>query len=607
MSGSLCGRPIAFGRQTTKPRILSFTGVRWTPNLLAIKMTDTDENESLKDLIEKQDDLKQKIQDKTSSVSAAEEKAADLGLSQYGESTSTTTLEREGTISREEAGTIYADMSNKKLSYPQLVLDRWLDGLEDGLSPKVTHADSAGQQRTGKHKLVILGSGWGAHALMKNIDASKYDATLISPRNHFLFTPMLAGAATGTVELRSITESIRESNPLVDYLEATATDINVKDKKVECESVVCEGAICSIDDFTIPYDTLVVSVGASVNTFGIPGVKENCYFLKQVADADSLRRAIGNTFERANLPGMSDEERIRTLTFVVAGAGPTGVEFTGELKDFVEQDASKYWPNLLPFIRIKVVEASDRVLMQFESSMQATAVDDLMKRPTRPGMEALHEDYVQVLLKSAVAEVTSSEISLKDGTVVPYGIAVWAAGIGPLPITLSLRDQIGEEQQDPDARGRLVVDRWLRVQGTDGAILSMGDCTYIKDYSLPATAQVAAQQGAYLGRQLSKEVDYSEVVPTRKADTLNFIDSMRRKKFAKPFQFLNLGILAYTGSSNALAQVEVGSKTVEQSGNIGWLAWRSVYLAKQVSFRNQAMVAFDWMKTALFGRDLTRF
>jgi NADH:ubiquinone reductase (non-electrogenic) len=149
-----------------------------------------------------------------------------------------------------------------------------------------------------------------------------------------------------------------------------------------------------------------------------------------VGDAARLREAIGNTFERANLPDMTDQERIRTLTFVVVGAGPTGVELTAELKDFIEQDCPRFYPHLLPFIRIKVLEASDRVLMQFEQGLQAEAVKDL----EMPGSEAavglgLHQDYVKVLLKSSVKEVTARDMTLNDGTVIPYGVAVWAAGM----------------------------------------------------------------------------------------------------------------------------------------------------------------------------------
>jgi NADH dehydrogenase FAD-containing subunit len=139
-----------------------------------------------------------------------------------------------------------------------------------------------------KQKIAVIGSGWGAHSFVKNLDATKYDVTLVSPRNYFLFTPMLAGAATGTVEMRSITESIREANPDVNYLEATVTQVQPEEKKIACQTVVCEGAECSINDFELEYDTLVYAAGAGVNTFGIKGVKEHCFFLKQVGDAHTV-------------------------------------------------------------------------------------------------------------------------------------------------------------------------------------------------------------------------------------------------------------------------------------------------------------------------------
>ena len=122
-------------------------------------------------------------------------------------------------------------------------------------------------------------------------------------------------------------------------MEATATSIDPKACTVTCESVVCDGNSCEIEDFTINYDRLVVTIGAQTNTFGIPGVREHCCFLKQVEDARRIRSAIVNCFERANLPGMTDEARINNLTFAVIGAGPTGIEFAGKTDKF-----NNFWP-----------------------------------------------------------------------------------------------------------------------------------------------------------------------------------------------------------------------------------------------------------------------
>ena len=192
----------------------------------------------------------------------------------------------------------------------------------------------AGERR----RVVVLGSGWGSNAVLSQLkNAPDCDVTVISPRNYFLFTPMLAGAALGTLEPRSIIEPIREANPKATYFEARALSIDRDAKSVRCESVECDNVACEIRDFDVPYDDLIVAVGASTNTFGVKGVKEHCLFLKQLSDALKFREQLGYAFEQASLPGLTDEQRVAQLTFVVIGAGPTGVELCGELRDFVAQ------------------------------------------------------------------------------------------------------------------------------------------------------------------------------------------------------------------------------------------------------------------------------
>jgi len=116
-------------------------------------------------------------------------------------------------------------------------------------------------------------------------------------------------------------------NRKANYLEGTATEIDPKSKTIQCESVICEGNSCEINNFTVEYDKLLMTVGAQTNTYGIKGVREYCCYLKQIEDARRIRTAIVNLFERANLPGLTDDETKAILTFAVIGAGPTGVEF----------------------------------------------------------------------------------------------------------------------------------------------------------------------------------------------------------------------------------------------------------------------------------------
>lgn len=510
----------------------------------------------------------------------------------------------------------------------EFVEGTWDDAVSTFFAPPVSSNSQPKQQ---KEKIVILGSGWGSISFLKDINTDVYDVTVISPRNHFVFTPMLAGASVGTVEFRSICEPIREINLKANYLEAIAKEIDTEKRVVHCESVFCEGNSCEIEDFSLEYDRLIVTVGAQTNTFGIPGVRERCNFLKQIEDAQRIRASIINCFERANLPGLTDEERKQNLTFAVIGAGPTGIEFAAELRDFVEQDGPKYYPRLLQFVRIKIIEASSTILAPFDKSLQEEAILQMSRSVLikDPEVQKLLPDrfkLTELLLDSSVKEVGEDTIFLNDGTVVPYGMAIWAAGNGPLPITLSLIDAMGDEQKEHQAvaRGRLAIDPWMRVIGSEGHVLAFGDCSCITAGQLPATAQVASQQGEYLATLMNRKYEFS---PTRAVDGIfpppkkdpvrtesSFSDAIasfaiNNSDYAKPFQFLNLGILAYTGGGSALAQVTPApnAESIKGTGKIGNAVWRSVYLSKQVSWKNRLLVVNDWTKRQLFGRDVSRF
>ena len=432
------------------------------------------------------------------------------------------------------------------------------------------------------------------------------------------------------MEFRSITQSIREVNRKADFLEAFAKEIDPKTKSIVCESIVCDGNSCDIQEFTVEYDRLVVTVGAQTNTFGIPGVQEYCNYLKQIEDARRIRTAIVNCFERANIPNLSDKERSDNLTFAVIGAGPTGIEFAAELRDFIEQDGPKYYPDLLKFVRIKVIEASSTVLAPFDKSLQEEAIRQMKRAPLIKDADVrnlLPERFelVELLLGSSVKEVTEKTIELMDGNLIHYGLAVWAAGNGPVPITLQLIGALGGDQSKEQsvARGRVAIDPWMRAIGGEGKILAFGDCSCITTGALPATAQVAAQQGEYLAGLLNRKFDMSPPVaedsilppPTRDPSRTEFKVSdyiaafaINSSEYAKPFQFLNLGILAYTGGGSALAQVTTvpDAPPVKGTGSIGNFVWRSVYLSKQVSWRNRLLVLNDWTTRKLFGRDITR-
>jgi NADH dehydrogenase FAD-containing subunit len=532
-------------------------------------------------------------------------------------------------------------------------LEAWNNGaLNDGTATTYTPPVSISNdsQKT-KERIVILGTGWGAASFLPEIDTDLYDVTVVSPRNHFVFTPMLAGASVGTVGYAALCQPVRELNPRVNFLEATATSIAPHSGSggggtVTCDAVVCEGNSCVIDSFDVSYDRLIVSVGCQTNTFGVPGVRERCNFLKSVTDARRIKSALVNCFERANLPHLTDAERVQGLTFAVIGAGPTGIEFAAELRDFVEQDGPKYYPHLLKYVRIKVIEASSTILAPFDKSLQEEAVKQMQRQMViqqagqRTSLLPDQFELVELLLDSSVSEVGDNIIFLKDGRKIPYGLAVWAAGNGPIPLTLQIIEALGGEQAEWQnvGRGRIAIDPWMRAVGGNGRIFSLGDCSCIvntaatasdsaagNDASLPATAQVAAQQGEYLAKLFNKQYNVSpertadgilpppQKVPEQTQPTLSdaiagLATANFSGEFAKAFQFLNLGILAYTGGGSALAQVKPApnAEPVKGSGKLGNAVWKSVYLSKQVSWRNRLLVLNDWTNRQIFGRDITR-
>ena len=519
----------------------------------------------------------------------------------------------------------------QKRSYPLFLAEKAAELVEStvadawsktGLSALTTPATGA------KERVVVLGTGWGSACFLQAIDTNLFDVTVISPRNHFTFTPLLAGASVGTVSAKSICEPVRELNSQATFVEAVATSIDPDRRTLQCQRVNCSDK--QGEEFSIEYDRLVVTVGAQTNTFGIPGVRENCYFLRQVEDARRIRRAIVNCFEKASLPEWSDEERNQLLTFAVIGAGPTGIEFAAELRDFVEQEVPRYYPELLRHVQIKVIAAGSTVLRSFDKSLQEEAIRQFTRSVEIQNLavrESLPERFklTELLLESSVEKVDKDTISLSDGMHISYGLAVFAAGNGPLPVTLQLIDSLGDEQNEDQgvARGRLAVDPWMRVLGSEGNILALGDCSCITADQLPATAQVASQQGEYLAKLMNKRYELSPPRsqqgifppprrhPARTDSTVSDVIAsfaLDNNEYAKPFQFLNLGILAYSGNGSALAQVTAlpDSKPLTGTGLLGNIVWRSVYLSKQLSLRNGLLVANDWTKQRIFGRDLNK-
>lgn len=189
------------------------------------------------------------------------------------------------------------------------------DAGQDSVSPGPDVAAPTPPSGSTKKKVVILGTGWGGISLLKNLDPSKYDVRVVSPRNYFVFTPLLPSVTSGTVEARSITEAVRriiKKKKGVQFIESECVKIDGANKKVHCRDasdVTCKGK----EEFDLDYDYLIIAVGATSNTFGTKGVEQYCHFLKEVEDAEKIRGRIVDCFETASLPNLTDEERSASL------------------------------------------------------------------------------------------------------------------------------------------------------------------------------------------------------------------------------------------------------------------------------------------------------
>ena len=401
----------------------------------------------------------------------------------------------------------------------------------------------------------MLGFGWSAHALSKIIETDLFSVTFISPRPFFIFTPMLAATAVGSVEYRSLLEPVRIANPLVNYIQGEVSDVFPHDKKVQVKTSLRE----TDPIFDVSYDYLVYAVGSRVGDFGIKGVREYCCFIKEIEDVRLLKAKLLQIFETVLLPGTSQSEIDRLLTFVVVGGGPTGIEFIGELADFIEDKVAKFYPELLKSVKIVLLNAASTILSAFDTALRTNALNTILSL----GVDVRLNSYVTEVSNDSITYVTKE----KDGSItqtLKYGLCVWAGGTACRPISQVLADKLGPEQvASVKKSGRLQVDPWLRMRGNlpSGSILGMGDCVCTNGLDnstgimgepvLPQTAQVAAQQGAYVAHLLNRQYNLTAPIPSVGENiwTTNPLTLLRVRGNlnAQPFAFLNLGLLAYIG------------------------------------------------------------
>jgi len=238
---------------------------------------------------------------------------------------------------------------------------------------KATHRSYVLPEGEKRKKVVVLGSGWGALSCLNHLTPDQFEVTVVSPRNYFLFTPLLPSVTVGTVESRSIVEPVRKliykhhKNVPVTFLEAECTAIDAEKKTVLCEDR--SEVVGEVSQWNLPYDILVVAVGATTNTMGVPGVATHCHYLKEISDAQKIRNILIDLVETASIPGQTQAERKRLLNFVVVGGGPTGVEFAAEVQDFLREDVGKIYPVVKDDVRVTLVQSRDHILNTYDQTI----------------------------------------------------------------------------------------------------------------------------------------------------------------------------------------------------------------------------------------------
>ncbi|KAI9658592.1 MAG: hypothetical protein M1821_002152 [Bathelium mastoideum] len=487
-------------------------------------------------------------------------------------------------------------------------------------------------RRDGRERVVVLGSGWAGYTVARKLDASKFQAVVVSPRSYFVFTPLLASTAVGTLEFRTALEPVRSRRSGVVFFQGWADGVDFNKKEITIEEAVDDPnqglaltRDCYIEEspgerrrekriksekgqlFKVKYDRLVIAVGCYSQTFNTPGVRENALFLKDVGDARKIRKRLLACFEMAALPTTSDEMKKRLLKFVVVGGGPTGIEFSAEMHDIIKEDLAKLYPELTPYYSIAVYDVAPKVLSMFDEKLAKYATDTF----AREGIEIKTSHHVQELRRGFPGPESDNQfienpltcftLKVKEEGELGVGMVVWSTGlmmnpfvehalnkVQPLPNACKQHDKPKAEEakhlhwlvrKDPKT-GSIVTDEHLRVtlepedsgttrpQETLPNVYALGDCAMVEGTAYPATAQVASQKAEWLATRLNKG-DLE----------------------AKSFKWNNAGVMAYIGSWNAIMQSGGGENI---SGRTAWLIWRGAYLVKSISWRNRLLIPIYW-------------
>ena len=402
-----------------------------------------------------------------------------------------------------------------------------------------------------RHRVVIIGSGFGGLFAARRLKRVDVDVTLISRTTHHLFQPLLYQVATGILSEGEIAPSTREilrRQKNIDVLLGEVTDIDVAAHTVTSTA----GELTTVT----PYDSLIVAAGANTSYFGNENFELHAPGLKSIDDALELRGRILSAFEFAELE-RDERSRREWLTFVVVGAGATGVEMAGQISELSRRTLRKDFRSIDPRqSKIILIDAIDTVLPAFGTRLGAGAATQL----DRLG--------VDVWLDEKVVEVDDRGLTVEDKSGVRTRIntrtIVWAAGVHASELARTLAAQTGATI---DRGGRIAVKPDCTLPGHP-EVFVIGDMMSLNDY--PGVAQVAMQQGKYAADEIDRRV--------------------RGRGPQKPFRYFDKGSMATISRFRAVA--EVGR--FRFSGFLAWLLWLGVHVFYLVGFKNRVTTVLHW-------------
>jgi NADH:ubiquinone reductase (H+-translocating) len=419
----------------------------------------------------------------------------------------------------------------------------------------MTQNTSRPEGHAGAHRVVVVGTGFGGLFATRKLRKAPVDLTVIGNTSHHLFQPLLYQVATGVLSQGEIAPATREILRKQDNAKVLLGDVTAID--VEARTVTSQTLA---GETVTSYDSLIVAAGAGQSYFGNDHFSEFAPGMKSIDDALELRGRIFGSFEIAEL--LTDPVEIEQwLTFVVVGAGPTGVEMAGQIAELAHSTLRRDFRNIDPTrARILLLDAAPAVLGSFGDRLSAKAKQQLEKLG------------VEVQLNVKVVGVDSSGVDVIDPDGSPRRIAsrakVWAAGVSASPLGRTLAEQTGAEL---DRAGRVKVQPDATLPGHP-EIFVIGDMMALN--GLPGVAQVAMQQGKYAANVITARLKGKPALP--------------------PFEYFDKGSMATVSRFHAVASV--GSR-VRLAGFVAWLMWLAVHIVYLIGFKNRVTTLMHWAVT----------